>query len=188
MNKIILIALFLILSLNSFAQTDCEFSSNVTDSIGTYKSTKEYLMHERVFGNSQTSIFFSLINADGLLSLNIQMISKSSEFIAAKCFDKNSKVFIQLSNGKIVVLISPEIETCGNAVMNDKENIRILNGYFLFIKDNFEELKTSPISFIRIIYAGETIDYVCKSELVSEVDKKTYAPDNYFMNYLKCVQ
>jgi hypothetical protein len=42
MNKIILIALFLILSLNSFAQTDCEFSSNITDSIGTYKSTKEY--------------------------------------------------------------------------------------------------------------------------------------------------
>ena len=63
MKKIILIAFFLTLSLNSFAQTDCEFSSNVTDSIGTYKSTKEYLMHERVFGNSQTSIFFSLINA-----------------------------------------------------------------------------------------------------------------------------
>ena len=94
MKKIILIALFLTLSLNIFAQTDCEFSSNVTDSIGTYKSTKEYLMHERVFGNSQTSIFFSLINADGLLSLNIQMISKSSEFIAAKCFDKNSKIYI----------------------------------------------------------------------------------------------
>lgn len=72
--------------------------------------------------------------------------------------------------------------------MNDKENVRILNNYFLFIKDNFEDLKTSPISFIRIKYAGEAIDYVCKSELVSEVDKKTYAPDNYFMNYLKCVQ
>ncbi len=188
MKKIILITLFLTLSLNTFAQTDCEFSSNVTDSIGTYKSTKEYLMHERVFGNSQTSIFFSLINAEGLLSLNIQMISKSSEFIAAKCFDKNSKIYIQLTNGKIVTLISPETETCGNAVMNDKENIRILNGYFLFVKDNFEELKTSPISFIRIIYAREVIDYVCKSELVSEVDKKTYAPDNYFINYLKCVQ
>jgi hypothetical protein len=188
MNKIILIALFLILSLNTFAQTDCEFSSNITDSIGTYKSTKEYLMHERVFGNSQTSIFLSLINADGLLSLNIQMISKSSDFIAAKCFDKNSKIYIQLTNGKIVTLISPETETCGNAVINDKENIRILNGYFLFIKDNFEDLKTFPISFIRIKYAGEAIDYICKSELVSEVDKKTYAPDNYFMNYLKCVQ
>ena len=188
MKKIILIALFLTLSLNTFAQTDCEFSSNVTDSIGTYKSTKEYLMHERVFGNSQTSIFFSLINADGLLSLNIQMISKSSEFIAAKCFDKNSKIYIQLTNGKIVTLISPETETCGNAVMNDKENIRILNGYFLFVKDNFEELKISPLSFIRIRYAGETIDYVCKSELISEVDKKTYLPGNYFMNYLKCVQ
>mgnify|MGYP003605735032 CR=1 FL=1 len=188
MRKIILIALFLTLSLNSFAQTDCEFSSNVTDSIGTYKSTKGYLMHERVFGNSQASIYFSLINADGLLSLNIQMISKSSEFIAAKCFDENSKIYIQLTNGKIVTLISPEIETCGNSVMNDKENVRILNGYFLFVKDNFEDLKTSPISFIRIKYTGEAIDYVCKSELDSEVDKKTYAPDNYFMNYLKCVQ
>lgn len=188
MKKVLLFALFFMFSLNSSAQFDCEYSSNVTDSIGTYKSTKEYLIHERVFGNSQTSIFFSLINAEGLLSLNIQMISKSSEFIAAKCFDKNSRIYIQLTNGKIVTLITPETETCGNAVMNEKENIRILNGYFLFVKDNFEELKTSSISYIRIKYSGETIDYVCKNELVSEVDKKTYSPDNYFMNYLKCIQ
>ena len=188
MKKIFLIFIFILSITNSIAQIDCEYSSNITDSIGTYKSTKEYLMHERVFGNNQTSIFFSLINAEGLLSLNIQMISKSSEFIAAKCFDKNSKIYIQLANGKIVSLISPETETCGNAVMKDTENIRILNGYFLFVKDNFEELKISPISFIRIRYAGETIDYVCKSELISEVDKKTYLPGNYFMNYLKCVQ
>lgn len=188
MKKIILITFFLIYSLSSFSQTDCEYSSNVTDSIGTYKSTKEYLMHERVFGNSQTSIFFSLINADGLLSLNVQMISKSSEFIAAKCFDKNSKIYIQLTNGKIVTLIATETETCGNSVMNEKETVRILNGYFLFVKDNFEALKESPISFIRIKYAGATTDYICKSELLSEVDKKTYFPDQYFINNLKCVQ
>jgi hypothetical protein len=188
MKKIIVIISFLTFSLISSAQTDCEYSSNVTDSIGTYKSTKEYLMHERVFGNSQTSIFFSLINAEGLLSLNMQLISKSSEFIAAKCFDKNSKIYIQLTNGKIVTLIAAETDTCGNAVINEKETIRLLNGYFLFVKDNFEELKTSPISFIRIKYVGEAIDYVCMSELASEVDKKTYAPDNYFINYLKCVE
>ncbi len=188
MKKLILIVQFLIFTLNAFAQNDCEYSSNVNDSIGFYKSTKEYLMQERVFGNSQNSIFFSLINADGLLSLNIQMVSKSSEFIAAKCFDKNSKIYFQLTNGKIVTLITTETDTCGVSVMNNQENIRILNGYFLFVIDNFEDLKTSPISLIRIKYTGETIDYVAKNELISEVDKKTYSPESYFMKYLKCVE
>ncbi|WP_298396257.1 hypothetical protein [Flavobacterium sp.] len=188
MKKLILSLLFLVLALNTVAQTDCEYSSNVTDSLGTYKSTKEYLMHERVFGNSKTSIYFSLINADGLLSLNVQLISKSTDFIAARCFDKNSKIYIQLTNGKIITLIAPETETCGNAVMNEKENIRVLNGYFLFSKNNFDELKNATISFIRIKFSGETIDYITKSALTSEIDKNTYFPENYFIKYLKCVQ
>ena len=56
------------------------------------------------------------------------------------------------------------------------------------MKDSFEELKTNPISYIRIKFAGESIDYITKSELISEVDKKTYNPDHFFMDYLKCVE
>jgi hypothetical protein len=187
MKKIIyLIALFI--TIPSFAQTDCEYSTNVKDSVGSYRSTIDYVIHEKVFGNSQTSIFFSLINADGMPSLNMQMIQKSADFIPAKCLDKSSKIYLQLQNGKIITLIGLDQETCGNAVRNNKENCRILSAYFLFLKDTMEELKKSPISIIRIKFAGETIDYVAKETLVSEVDKKTYHPDHFFIDYLKCIE
>ncbi len=187
MKKLLFLA-FLLFSITTFAQKECEYSTNVKDSLGTYKSTQDYVIHERVFGNSQTSIFFSLINADGLLSLNMQMIQKSTDFISAKCLDKDSRIYIQLNNGKIVTLLGIEQESCGNSVRNNNETSRILGGYFLFMKDTFEELKKSPISFVRIKFSGETVDYITKSELVSEVDKKTYNPDHFFMDYLKCIE
>ncbi len=186
--KTLLFLVSLLFSITTFAQKECEYSSNVKDSLGTYKSTKDYIIHERVFGNTQTTIYFSLINADGLLSLNVQMIQKSPDFLAAKCFDKNSKIYIQLNNGKIVTLRGVDQESCGNSVRNNNENNRILGGYFLFVKEGFQELKNSPISFIRINFAGETVDYITKSTLVSEVDKKTYNPDHFFMDYLKCIE
>lgn len=187
MKKSLLIATFLI-SITSFAQKECEYSSNVKDSLGTYKSTINYVMHEKVFGNSQATIFFSLINADGMPSLNMQIIQKSADFIPAKCLDKSSKIYIQLQNGKIITLIGLEQETCGNAVRNNNENCRILSAYFLFLKDTMEDLKKSPISIFRIKYAGETIDYIAKETLISEVDKKSYHPDHFFMDYLKCIE
>lgn len=187
MKKFTLLLLLLI-STTLFAQKDCEYSTNVKDSLGSYKSTKDYVIHERIFGNSQTTIFFSLINADGLFSLNFQMVQKGSDFISAKCFDKNSRIYIQLENGKIVTLVGIDQESCGNSVYNNKETNRILTGYFLFTKDSFEDLKQFPISLIRIKYSGETMDYITKSVLISEVDKKTYNPDHFFMDYLKCIE
>jgi hypothetical protein len=187
MKKILILA-NLFISIATFAQTDCEYSSNVKDSLGNYKSTINYVMHEKVFGNSQSSIFFSLINADGLPSLNMQIIQKSSEFIPAKCLDKSSKIYVQLQNGKIISLIGLDQETCGNFVRNNGENCRIISAYFLFLKDTMEELKKSPISIFRIKFAGESIDYIAKESLVSEVDKKSYRPDHFFMDYLKCIE
>jgi len=52
MKKIFLLITFLTLNL-TFAQKECEYSSNVTDSLGIYKSTKEYLVQERIFGGSK---------------------------------------------------------------------------------------------------------------------------------------
>lgn len=186
--KNLLFLVSILFSIPSFAQKECEYSTNIKDSLGTYKSTKDYIIHERVFGNNQTTIYFSLINADGLLSLNVQMVQKSPDFIVAKCFDKDSKIYIQLNNGKIVTLRGINQESCGNSVRNNNENNRILGGYFLFMKDSFQELKNSPISFIRIKFSGETVDYITKSTLKSEVDKKTYNPDHFFMDYLKCIE
>ena len=59
MKHLIVIAVFLFTG-NLFAQTPCDYSSNVNDSIGTYKSTKEYLMSEKVFAGNSSYIFYSL--------------------------------------------------------------------------------------------------------------------------------
>ncbi|MEC4005145.1 hypothetical protein OX283_010780 [Flavobacterium sp. SUN052] len=188
MKNSALLLFIILLSVPTFAQKECEYSINVKDSLGNYKSTKDYVIHERVFGNSQTSIFFSLIKADELYSLNMQMVQKSADFIAAKCFDKNSRIYLQLTNGKVITLVGIDQDTCGNSVFNNSETSRILSGYFIFTKDSFDDLKQYPISIMRIKYSGETTDYIAKSELISEVDKKTYNPDHFFMDYLKCIE
>ena len=185
--KKIFILIFAIQSFLSFAQKNCEYNTNVTDSLGTYKSTKEYIMHERTFGNTQATVFFSLVNADGLPTLKVQLIQKSNDFIPAKCFDKTSKVFLQLSDNKIITLIAIDSETCGEAVKNENVNNRILSGYFLFMKDTFETLKNAPITIMRIKYTTDTVDYIIKNELISEIDNQTYHPDTYFVDYLKCI-
>ena len=186
MKKLVL----LIIALQSwigFSQKACEYSTNVTDSIGTYKSTKDYIVQERIFGNSQSILFFSLINADGLPSLKVQLIQKSNDFIPSKCFYKNSKVYFQLNDGKVITLVALDSEVCGESLRNGTENNRILTGYFLFVKDTFDALKNSTISIMRIKYTTETVDYIMKEELVSEMDKNTYYPESYFVNYLKCI-
>ena len=97
---------------------------------------------------------------------------------------------MQLTSGKIISLISSDEEACSVLTYDAKEknNIRILTGYFYFTKTNYEELKNSPISLMRIQFAGETKDYVLKSELNSETLKTTSKPDSYFMQFLKCVE
>lgn len=186
MKKIFLFIAFLQITA-LFGQKDCEYSTNVTDSLGTYKSTKELLMHQRFFGSAEKSVFFSLINGGEFPSLKIQLIQKSTDFVPAICFDENSKVFIQLENGKIITLISINQTDCGSSVTIDGKNCRILTGYFLFMKDSIEELKSSPFNLLRIKYASETIDYIIKEELISEIDKAVSNPSTYFMDFLKCV-
>jgi hypothetical protein len=186
MKKLVFL-LVLVQSLICEAQKDCEYSSNGTDDIGTYKATKDYIVHERNFGNTQATLFFSLINADGLPSLKVQIIQKSNDFIAAKCFDKNSKIILQLNDGKVVTLIALDNEVCAESIRSENANNRVLTGYFLFMKESFEALKSSSVSILRIKFTTETVDYVVKEELVSEIDGKTYLPATYFTNYLKCI-
>ena len=80
-------------------------------------------------------------------------------------------------------------DTCGTLIQNENSpNSRIMTGSFVFSKENYEELKVSPVTFMRIKFAGETIDYPFRSEFIAELDKKTYQPESYFINYLKCVE
>ncbi|MDN3672672.1 hypothetical protein QWY99_06335 [Flavobacterium branchiarum] len=188
MKQLITLTFFL-LTFNLFAQKDCEYSVNITDSLGTYKSTKEKMISEKNFAGTASYIFFSLAQTDGLPTLNLQMIKKSKDFIKANCFDKNSKLYLQLNNGKIVTLVHIDQETCGTLIRDEKGfDNRVNTGIFMFLKDNFEELKKSPISMIRIKYLTDIEDYILKKEFTSELDNKVYHPETYFMENIKCVE
>jgi hypothetical protein len=188
MKYLIIIAL-VFMSANLFAQTPCEYSTNVNDSIGTYKSTNEYMISEKNFSGNSSYIFYSLILTDGMPTLNVQFINKSTEFMKANCFDKNSKLFLQLNNGKIITLIHIDQEICGTLIRDDKGyDNRFLSGTFMFMKDSFEELKNSPVSMMRIKYLTATEDYILKKEFKSEMNNQIYNPEDYFINNLRCIE
>jgi hypothetical protein len=188
MKHIITIALFAICS-TVFAQKPCDYSTNVTDSLGTYKSTREYMICEKNFAGTSSYIFFSLLSTDGMPTLNVQLIQKSKSFLKANCFDKNSKLFLQLNNGKIITLLHMDQENCGTMIRDDKGyDNRVITGEFMFMKDSFEQLKSSPISMMRIKYLTDTEDYVLKKEFTSELNNEIYQPETYFINTIKCIE
>lgn len=187
MKQLITLTLFL-LTLTAFAQKPCEYSVNVNDSIGSYKVTNEYLISEKNFGGNSSYVFFSLAQTDGLPTLNLQLIQKSKDFIKANCFDKNSRVFLQLQNGKVVTLMHINQENCGTLIRDSGFDNRVNTGIFMFVKDNYEELKKSPITMMRIKYLTDTEDYIVKSEITSEMNGKIYNPDTYFIQNIRCVE
>ncbi len=187
--KLFVLIAFALFSFNAIAQKPCEISEDVTDSIGTYKTTKDYMIYEKVFAGNSKYIFTSLVLTDAKPSLKVQFIEKSKDFIKANCFDKNSRIYIQLLNGKIISLFQTDADNCGTMVRDDKGfDNRILSGQFTLNKQNYAALKESPISFIRIKFLTETEDYVLKKELISELDGTVYEPENYFINYLHCIE
>lgn len=187
MKKIFSI-LFLLSTIYTFGQKPCEIDTDVKDSLGTYKATKSYQIFERSFAGNSTRIFFSLASDNGIIVLDFQFIQQSEEFIKAFCLDKNSKLYLQLNNGKIATLLHAGKDTCGTLVRNEKGNVRLTHGTFVFAKENYEDLKTSKVTFMRILTNGETTDYPFKTEFVSELDNNRYEPENYFIDYLKCIE
>jgi hypothetical protein len=126
---------------------------------------------------------------DGTPTLNLQMIQKSKDFIKANCFDKNSKLFFQLNNGKIVTLVHIDQENCGTLIRdNEGFDNRLLMGNFMFIKGSFEDLKSSPVNLMRIKYFTDLDDYVIRKEFTAELDNQVYQPENYFTNFLHCIE
>lgn len=188
MKNLVLVP-FLFFTLALFAQNPCDYSSNVTDSIGTYKSTQDYIISEKHFGNTTSYVFFSLVSTDGMPTLNLQLIKKSKDFMTASCFDKNSRLVLQLANGKIVTLYHIDQSTCGTLIRGENGfDNRVNTGVFVFIKGSIEDLKKYPVSVMRIKYLNGSEDYVVRNELTSEMDGKKYQPDTYFMNNLKCIE
>lgn len=186
--KQLLFSIIILINFSIFAQKPCEYSVNVTDSIGTYKETKSSIVHEHVFGGTSSYVFFSLALTDEMPTLTVQILQKSKDFIKVNCFDKNSKLFLQLDNGKIITMIATNQENCGAPVRDDLGyNNRILSGTFMFLKGTIADLKLSPVSSMRIKYTTESLDYILKKELISEMDGKIYAPNSYFIDYLNCM-
>ena len=188
--KIIFFFLLLVTTTQVTAQKNCDYSVNVKDSIGTIKSTKQYLVYERIFGSTSNSIYLNLTSSDETPYLTVLFINKSPDFIKANCFDAKSKLYFQLENGKIITLLHENAEKCGNYVKSevDQKNVRVLEGNFFFMKETMDELKKSPVSVLRIKLGTDTIDYVFKEELVSEMDNKMTRPNGYFIDYLHCIQ
>ncbi|MDD5150572.1 MAG: hypothetical protein PHC28_08825 [Flavobacterium sp.] len=187
--KQVALVIFFLISSNIFAQKPCEYSTDVTDSIGTYKSTKEYMIYEKNFAGNTNYIFFALVLTDGTPTLNLQLIQKSKDFMKANCFDKNSKLFLQLNNGKIITLLHINQENCGSLLRDDNGfDNRILQGSFLFLKGSFEDLKSSPVNLMRIKYLTDIEDYVIKKEFQSELNNQIYEPETYFIKYLNCIE
>lgn len=187
--KHLFLSFFTLFSITIFAQKNCEYTTNVTDSIGTYKVTKEYMISEKNFGGTSSYIFFSLALTDGVPTLNLQLIQKSKNFITAKCFDQNTKLYIQLNDGSIVMLIHKNQENCGTLIRDDKGfDNRVTTGEFYFTKDSFEKLKNSPMSILRIKHLTGLEDYAIKKEFTSELNNLIYQPESYFMKNIQCIE
>jgi hypothetical protein len=187
--KYILSTITLLVSIAIYAQKPCDFSTNVVDSIGSYKTTKEYLVYEKNFAGNATYLFGSFVLSDATALFNIQLIEKSSDFIKAKCFETNSKIYIQLLNNKIITLTHTNEESCGTLLRDDKGlNNRILSGYFSINKADYDVLKQSPVSFIRIKFATDVNDFIFRKEFKSELNGEIYQPESYFMDYLHCLE
>ncbi len=188
--KAIILGYFLIFGITLIAQIkDCSIDYEQKTDTTYIKKTNNVLVYERVFGNSKELVFFSLINSDGIALLEVQQIQKSTDFIPSFCVDKNSKIIFQLENGKFVTLIHSKNNVCStlNYDNESKSNIRILTSYFYFARENFEELKVSPLSIMRIKYVGDKKDIILKNKIESEMMKETYIPSNYFIDYLHCI-
>jgi hypothetical protein len=187
--KYLLITLLLLRTVTTLSQSPCDYDMNVTDSLGSYKSTKEYLMSEKIFAGNSNYIFYSLALSDGMPILNVQLIQKSKGFLKVNCFDKNSKLYLQLNNGKIVTLLHIDQENCGTMIRDDKNfDNRVTSGTFMFLQGSIEELKNSPVSLMKIKFVTESEEFIIKKDFVSELNGEEYKPDTFFIENLHCVE
>jgi hypothetical protein len=170
--------------------TECKYAVEDTTKGEELRTTPEYLMYERSFGGASQFIFFSLSNSQGLPILNFQLLSKAKDFPKMFCLDKDSRIYVQLANNRIVTLVYGGEGQCAMLIYDEKEknNIRALTGPFLFMKGSMEDLESSAITFIRVKYAGEIVDYPIRAELASETMQQTFRPERYFIENLKCVK
>lgn len=183
-------ALILIGLLSTAQNKDCVYDFEEKTDSTSIKIIEPKIIHEKIFGNTTEIIQFELINQNNIPIVKLQQIQKSTEFIPLSCINKKSKIFFQLQNGSIVTLISVTDDACGvyNYLAETKSNIRVIDSYFAFTKNNYNQLKESPISLMRIQFADGSKEYVIKDKHTSELQKVEVEPSKVFMNYLHCIE
>ena len=182
---------FLLLINLSFSQDKlCAFETNiVTDTSSTRVLTDE-IIDEYIFGNTTSFLTFKMFEADGILGINFQYLQKSKDFLTPICIDKNTKIVLELANGKQVKLVnSTDLTTCNELQYDaiNKNNLRVLNGFFYFSPENFTDLKTKKVYLIKITANTGDVNFVIKPQLNSEIYKTKSKPDTYFIENLKCL-
>ena len=191
MKTFIKYAAFLLLINLSFSQDKlCAFETNiVTDTSSTRVLTDE-IIDEYIFGNTTSFLTFKMFEADGILGINFQYLQKSKDFLTPICIDKNTKIVLELANGKQVKLVnSTDLTTCNELQYDaiNKNNLRVLNGFFYFSPENFTDLKTEKVYLIKITANTGDVNFVIKPYLNSEIYKTKSKPDTYFIENLKCL-
>ena len=182
---------FLLLINLSFSQDKlCAFETNiVTDTSSTRVLTDE-IIDEYIFGNTTSFLTFKMFEADGILGINFQYLQKSKDFLTPICIDKNTKIVLELANGKQVKLVnSTDLTTCNELQYDaiNKNNLRVLNGFFYFSPENFTDLKTEKVYLLKITANTGGVNFVIKPYLNSEIYKTKSKPDTYFIENLKCL-
>lgn len=188
--KNILLPFLLCISFFGFSQTkDCDFEINETTDSTSVKVLPEKIVNENVFGETTNVLIFKLYELDGILGLYFQYVQKSKNFLTPYCIDKNTKAYLELNNGKQVKLInSISDETCNTLDYDpiEKNNLRILKGFFNFTKENFELLKTEKVMLFRIESEIGNLSFILSSNLDSEIIKKSFQPEQFFIEGLPC--
>lgn len=180
----------LLFPITVFAQnTDCVYEINQKTDSTSVKSLGAKLMHEKVLGSTSEFLFFNLLQLNGKPVLQIEIIQNSTDFVPTICLDEKSRINLQLYNGKIVTLKSLNESSCSEKVANqEKITTRVLSGYFTFLDDNYEDLKSNTVSMLRLTLATEIKSYVLNKLLISETLLETTKPESYFKDFLSCVE
>ena len=99
------------------------------------------------------------------------------------------KLFFQLSNGKIYTLINANEGSCDKFIYNEseKENNRFLEANYLFLKNDFEDLKKYSISLMKINFSSGAVDYVLPKEIISEKVEAISRPEDFFRDNFDCI-
>ncbi len=186
-----LIIIFSLFTVFASAQAPCEFDFELKNDSIDFRETKKHLIYEREFGKKSDYMFISFVSDGGFPILNIQRVQKSDNFIETECLDKDSRIFLQLTNGKIFTLFHLDRDVCSARYpdIDNKHNIRVLNSSFFFMKDDYQELKNHPISIFQIRYGtGDLTNIVMEKELISKTLNVSSTPATVFMDNYNCIE